>query len=93
MNFVQAVGVVAKGKGDGIVVATMGAMFIFDRIEGADGNATGVPLVSGKVGLVLGLGVAYIKEHSGGNALIAMLAHLAGVEVAQVKAALSEVPA
>lgn len=61
MNFVQACGVVAKGKGDAIVVATMGAMFIFDRIEGADGNATGVPLVSGKAGLVLGLGVAKIK--------------------------------
>jgi hypothetical protein len=61
MNFVQACGVVAKGKGDAIVVATMGAMFIFDRIEGADGNATGVPLVSGKAGLVLGLGVAKVK--------------------------------
>ncbi len=61
MNFVQACGVVAKGKGDAIVVATMGAMFIFDRIEGADGSAHGVPLVSGKAGLVLGLGVAKIK--------------------------------
>lgn len=61
MNFIQACGAVAKGKGDAIVVATMGAMFIFDRIEGADGNATGVPLVSGKTGLVLGLGVAKIK--------------------------------
>ena len=61
MNFVQAVGVVAKGKGDAIVVATMGAMFIFDRIEGADGHASGVPLVSGTAGLVLGLGVAKIK--------------------------------
>jgi len=55
MNFVQAVGVVAKGKGDAIVVATMGAMFIFDRIEGADGHASGVPMVSGTAGLVLGL--------------------------------------
>lgn len=61
MNFVQACGVVAKGKGDGIVVATMGSMFILDRIEGADGNASGVPLVSGKAGLVLGLGVAKLK--------------------------------
>ena len=61
MNIVQACGVVAKGKGDAIVVATMASMFIFDRIEGADGNATGVPLVSGKAGLVLGLGVAKIK--------------------------------
>jgi Thiamine pyrophosphate enzyme, C-terminal TPP binding domain len=61
MNFVQACGVVAKGKGDGIVVATMASMFILDRIEGADGSASGVPLVGGKAGLVLGLGMAKLK--------------------------------
>lgn len=61
MNIVQACGVVAKGKGDAIVVATMLSMFIFDRIEGADGTATGVPLVGGKAGLVLGLGMAKAK--------------------------------
>lgn len=61
MNIVQACGVIAKGKGDAVVVSTMLSMFIFDRIEGADGNASGVPLMSGKAGLVLGLGVAKIK--------------------------------
>lgn len=61
MNIVQACGVVAKGRGDAIVVATMLSMFIFDRIEGADGTATGVPLVGGKAGLVLGLGIAKAK--------------------------------
>ncbi len=62
MNIVQACGVVAKGKGDeSVIVATMLSMFIFDRIEGADGNATGVPLVGGKAGLVLGLGTAKVK--------------------------------
>lgn len=61
MNIVQACGVVAKGKGDAILVATMLSMFIFDRIEGADGAATGVPLVGGKAGLVLGLGIAKAK--------------------------------
>ncbi len=35
---------------------------------------------------VLDLGVAYIREHAGGVALIAMLAHIAGVEVAAVEA-------
>ena len=45
MNIVQACGVVAKSKGDALVVATMLSMFIFDRIEGADGKAAGVPLV------------------------------------------------
>ena len=61
MNIVQACGVIAKMKGDSVVVATMLSMFIFDRIEGAAGNATGVPLVGGKAGLVLGLGVAKMK--------------------------------
>lgn len=61
MNIVQACGVIAKSKGDAIVVATMLSMFIFDRIEGADGKASGVPLVGGKAGLVLGLGMAKIK--------------------------------
>ena len=61
MNIVQACGVIAKFKGNAVVVATMLSMFIFDRIEGADGKASGVPLVGGKAGLVLGLGMAKIK--------------------------------
>ena len=61
MNIVQACGVIAKMKGDAAVVATMLSRFIFDRIEGASGAATGVPLVGGKAGLVLGLGVAKMK--------------------------------
>lgn len=61
MNIVQACGVIAKSKGNAAVVATMLSMFIFDRIEGADGKASGVPLVGGKAGLVLGLGLAKIK--------------------------------
>ena len=61
MNIVQACGVVAKLRGDAALVATMLSMFILDRIEGADGKASGVPMVSGKAGLVLGLGLAKIK--------------------------------
>lgn len=61
MNIVQACGVIAKGKGESILVATMLAMFIFDRIEGANGRASSVPLVGGKAGLVLGLGMAKLK--------------------------------
>ena len=33
-------------------------------------------------------GVAYIREHAGGYAQIAILAHLAGVETAEVEALL-----
>lgn len=62
MNAVQACGVVAKNKGEGIVVATMGAMFVLDFIEGADGKASGVPLLGGKLGLALGIGVGKLKS-------------------------------
>jgi phosphonopyruvate decarboxylase len=63
MNMVQACGVVAQQRGEGsILVATMGAMFVFDRIEGGDGTAGGVPLVGGTAGLVIGLGVAKLKS-------------------------------
>ena len=63
MNMVQACGVVAQQRGESsILVATMGAMFVFDRIEGGDGSAAGVPLMGGKAGLVIGLGVAKLKS-------------------------------
>lgn len=65
MNIVQACGVVAKSRGDAILVSTMLSMFIFDRIEGADGKARRVPLLGGKVGLVLGLAVAKLKQKLG----------------------------
>jgi phosphonopyruvate decarboxylase len=69
MNMVQACGVVAQQRGEGsILVATMGAMFVFDRIEGGDGAASGVPLVGGKTGLVIGLGVARLKALLPGGA-------------------------
>jgi hypothetical protein len=69
MNMVQACGVVAKQRGEGsLLVATMGAMFVFDMIEGEQGNAAGVPLVGGKAGLVIGLGVAKLKAAMGGKA-------------------------
>lgn len=67
MNIVQACGVVAKARGDAILVSTMLSMFIFDRIEGADGTARSVPLLGGKAGLVLGLAVAKLKQKLGGT--------------------------
>ncbi|MGH8433769.1 MAG: thiamine pyrophosphate-dependent enzyme [Pseudomonas sp.] len=61
MNMVQACGVVAKQRPqDSIVVSTMGAMFIFDRIEGEDGQANMVPMVGGTAGLVTGLAAAKV---------------------------------
>ena len=68
MNIVQACGVVAKGRGNAILVSTMLSMFIFDRIEGADGKARMVPLLGGKAGLVLGLAVAGAKKALGTKA-------------------------
>lgn len=74
MNIVQACGVVAKGRGDAVLVSTMLSMFIFDRIEGADGKAKMVPLIGGKAGLVLGLGIAKLKSLLGANASAAQVA-------------------
>jgi Thiamine pyrophosphate enzyme, C-terminal TPP binding domain len=74
MNIVQACGVVAKGRGDAVLVSTMLSMFIFDRIEGADGTAKMVPLLGGKAGLVLGLGIAKLKSLIGGGAASAQVA-------------------
>jgi Thiamine pyrophosphate enzyme, C-terminal TPP binding domain len=62
MNILQACGVVAKGKGNATVVATMASMFIFDKIEGESGKARMVPLLGGKAGLVLGFAVAKMKS-------------------------------
>lgn len=62
MNIIQACGVVAKGRKDAVLVATMLSMFILDRIEGADGQASMVPTADGMGGLLLGLGVAKVKS-------------------------------
>ncbi len=62
MNIVQACGVVAKNRGDALLVSTMLSMFIFDRIEAANGATNGrissVPLMGGAAGLGLGLALA-----------------------------------
>ena len=70
MNIVQACGVVAKNKGNGIIVTTMLSMFIFDRIEGADGAAKMIPLLNGKLGLVLGFVAGKIKSAVAGGAQV-----------------------
>ena len=62
MNIVQACGVVAKNRGDALIVCTMLSMFIYDRIEGEDGKARMIPLIGGKVGLVLGFAASKIKS-------------------------------
>ena len=67
MNIVQACGVVAKSRGDALLVATMLSMFIFDRIEGQDGKARMVPLINGKAGLVLGLVAGKVKSLVAGS--------------------------
>ena len=62
MNIVQACGVVAKHKGSSLLVATMLSMFIFDRIEGRDGRARFVPLLDGKLGAMVGVVVAKLRD-------------------------------
>ena len=69
MNLIEACAVVAKQRpSDSLLVATMGAMFAFDRIdmEAAGGDASrrppgrisSVPLMGGAAGLGLGLALA-----------------------------------
>jgi phosphonopyruvate decarboxylase len=69
MNLIQACSVVAQQRpADSLLVATMGAMFAFDRIEleaaGGDasrrppGRISSVPLMGGAAGLALGLALA-----------------------------------
>ena len=69
MNLIQACAVVAQQRPtDSLLVATMGAMFAFDRIEleaaGGDasrrppGRISSVPLMGGAAGLGLGLALA-----------------------------------
>ena len=69
MNLTQACAVVAQQRPiDSLLVATMGAMFAFDRIElevaGGDasqrppGRISSVPLMGGAAGLGLGLSLA-----------------------------------
>ena len=62
MNPIQACGIVAKQREmDSLLVCTMLSMFIFDAIEGAQGNAAGVPLVGGKLGFALGFVTGKLK--------------------------------
>jgi phosphonopyruvate decarboxylase len=58
MTIGQACKVVADGRGDAIVVATMSAMFAFDQLGLVDGRVSSVPLMGGAAGLGLGLALA-----------------------------------
>lgn len=58
MTIGEACKVVADGRGDAIVVATMGAMFAFDQLGLVDGRVSSVPLMGGAAGLGLGLAIA-----------------------------------
>ncbi|MFM1988118.1 MAG: hypothetical protein RJA99_1075 [Pseudomonadota bacterium] len=58
MTIGEACKVVADGRGDAIVVATMGAMFAFDQLGLVDGRVSSVPLMGGAGGLGLGLAIA-----------------------------------
>ena len=63
MNMLQACAPVAKSRPqDSILVATMGAMFVFDTIEGAQGDARGVPTLGGTSGLIIGFAAAKLRN-------------------------------
>ena len=65
LNMMQACGAIAqKRPADSLLVATMGAMFVFDRIDAsqnqqpAPSRISSVPLMGGAAGLGLGLALA-----------------------------------
>lgn len=65
LNMMQACGVIAqKRPADSLLVATMGAMFVFDRIDASQNQKqsasriSSVPLMGGAAGLGLGLALA-----------------------------------
>ena len=63
MNMLQACAPVAKSRpDDSMLVATMGAMFTFDMIEGPQGNAKGIPTLGGTAGLLIGFAAAKLVK-------------------------------
>ena len=65
LNMIQACGVIAQHRpADSLLIATMGAMFVLDRIEASHSTArpasrlSSVPLMGGAAGLGLGLALA-----------------------------------
>ncbi|MEJ8853578.1 thiamine pyrophosphate-dependent enzyme [Variovorax robiniae] len=65
LNMIQACGAIAQLRpADSLLVSTMGAMFVFDRIEASQGLAkpanriNAVPLMGGAAGIGLGLALA-----------------------------------
>ena len=55
MNPVQTCQAIVKERGDGVIVATMLAMFVFDQLGVKDGRVSSVPLMGGAAGIGLGL--------------------------------------
>ncbi|MCT8178174.1 MULTISPECIES: thiamine pyrophosphate-dependent enzyme [unclassified Variovorax] len=55
MKMIEACSVIAQGRGDAVIVATMGAMFLFDALEVREGRINSVPLMGGAACLGLGL--------------------------------------
>mgnify|MGYP000603173366 CR=1 FL=1 len=62
MKTFSACEVIAKARGDAVLVSTMGAMFAFDRLGAAQPRLSSVPLMGGAPGLGLGLALARPEE-------------------------------
>ncbi len=58
MQMIEACRVIAQGREDAVIVATMGAMFLLDALEVRHGRADSVPLMGGAACLGLGLALA-----------------------------------
>jgi thiamine pyrophosphate-dependent acetolactate synthase large subunit-like protein len=61
MNALSACEVIARARGDAVLVATMGAMLAFDQLKADEGRISSVPLMGGAAPLGLGIALAQPK--------------------------------
>jgi phosphonopyruvate decarboxylase len=62
MNALSACEVIARARGDAVLVATMGAMLAFDQLKADEGRISSVPLMGGAAPLGLGIALAQPKR-------------------------------
>ena len=58
MNALSACEVIARARGDAVLVGTMGSMLAFDQLKADEGRISSVPLMGGAAPLGLGIALA-----------------------------------
>lgn len=83
MNTLSVCETIARLRADAVIVATMGAMLAFDRLEVNEGRINSVPLMGGAASLGLGIALAHPRRKvivvDGDASLLMQLGGLVGV--------------